>query len=122
MTKPPLTNGCNIVLTKCTDLLVDRLWHIYVAIWDRGLYYTLWRESTTIVLRKPGKPRYDTPKAYRPIALLNTLGKVLTSIVVEQLTYNTDKYELLPPLHFGGRPPPTTGDALHFLLHRIKGV
>ena len=102
--------------------MVDRLWHIYAAIWDRVLYYAPWRESITIVLRKPGKPRYDTPKAYRLIALLNTLGKVLTSIAAEQLTYYTDKYKLLPPLHFGGRLARTTGNALHFLLHRIKGV
>ena len=72
----------NIVLTKCADILTDRLWHIYVVIWDRGMYYAPWRESVTVVLRKPGKPRYDTPKAYRPIALLNTLGKVLTSIAI----------------------------------------
>ena len=104
----------NIVLTKCTVLLVDRLWHIYAAIWDRGLYYAPWRDSIMIVLRKPGKPRYDTPKAYRSIAMLNTLGKVLTFIAAEQLTYYMDKYELLPPLHFGGRPACTTGDVLHY--------
>ena len=121
--KAPGPDGIpNIVLTKCADLLVDRLWHIFAAIWDRGLYYHPWKESITIVLRKPGKPKYDTPKAYRPIALLNTLGKVMTAIAAEQLTYYTDKYKLLPPLHFGGRPARTTGDALHFLIHRIKGA
>ena len=63
----------NIVLIRCTDVLIDRLWYIYTAIWDRNMYYAPWKEFTTVVLRKPGKPRYDTPKAYRPIALLNTL-------------------------------------------------
>ena len=96
--KAPGPDGVpNIVLMKCADILIDRLWRIYAAIWDRGLYYAPWHESVTIVLRKPGKPRYDTPKAYRPIALLNTLGKILTSIAAEQLTYYTDKYRLLPP-------------------------
>ena len=54
-----------------------------VAIWDRNMYYNPWKEFITVVLCKPGKPRYNTPKVYRPIALLNTLGKVLTSIVAE---------------------------------------
>ena len=84
------------------------------------MYYEPWKNFTTVVLCKPGKPRYDTPKAYRPIALLNTLGKVLTSIVAEQLTYYTEKYALLPPLHFGGRPAHTTSDALHYVTHKIK--
>jgi len=75
-----------------------------------------------VVLRKPGKPRYDTPKAYRPIALLNTLGKLLTAIIAEQLTYYTEKHTLLPPMHFGGGPARTTTDALHALTYRIKGA
>ena len=83
-------------------------------------YYDPWKTSTTVVLRKPGKPRYDTPKAYRPIALLNTLCKVLTAIMAEVMTYYTEKYQLLPANHFGGRPGRTTTDAVHLLTHKIK--
>lgn len=39
------------------------------------------KESTTILLRKPQKPWYDTTKAYRPIALLKTTGKLLEKLV-----------------------------------------
>jgi hypothetical protein len=73
-----------------------------------------------VVLRKPGKPQYDVPKAYRPIALLNTLGKLLTAIITEQLMYYTEKHTLLPPLHFGGRLGRMTADALHMLTYKIK--
>ena len=110
----------NIVLTKCADLIESRLWYIFKATMEKGWYYAPWKCSTTIVLRKPGKPRYDIPKAYRPIALLNTMGKVLTALAAEQLTYYTEKYALLPPLHFGGRPARTTNDALHYLVYKIK--
>ncbi|KAH9993608.1 hypothetical protein BJV77DRAFT_919975, partial [Russula vinacea] len=78
--KAPGPDGIpNIVLTKCADLLIDRLYYIFRAMLDRGLFYELWKKFTTIVLRKPGKPKYNTPKAYRPIALLNTQIKVLTA-------------------------------------------
>ena len=110
----------NIVLTKCADLIESRLWYIFTAIIEKGWYYAPWKKFTTVVLRKPGKPRYDVPKAYRPIALLNTMGKVLTSIIAEQLIYYTEKFRLLPPLHFGGRPARMTNDALHYLIHLIK--
>jgi hypothetical protein len=62
----------NLVLIKCSDILTNRLWAIYTAIVETGIYYAPWKAFNTIVLRKPGKPRYDNPKAYRPIALLNT--------------------------------------------------
>ena len=112
--KAPGPDGIpNIVLLQCADLLIDRLWHIFNAILVKEIYYAPWKHSITVVLRKPGKPRYDMPKAYRPIALLNTLGKLLTAVIAEQLTYYTEKHALLPPTHFGGRPGRTTMDALH---------
>lgn len=92
----------NIVLTKCADTLTGRLLPIYQAMTANVWYYEPWKLSTTVVLRKPGKPRYDTPKAYRPIALLNMLCKVLTAVVAEVMTFYTEKYQLLPPNHFGG--------------------
>ena len=72
------------------------------------------------MLRKPGKPRYDIPKAYRPIVLLNTMWKVLMAIVASHITFITEKHQLLPANHFGGRPGRTMADALHLLMHKIK--
>ena len=110
----------NIVLTKCTDILAPRLGYIFAAIMNRKYYYMQWKISTTVVLRKPGKPQYDMPKAYRPITLLNTMGKVLTVIIAESLTYYIEKHNLLPPTHFGGRPARTTNDTIHYLIYKIK--
>jgi hypothetical protein len=119
--KAPGPDGIpNIVLTKCTDILIDRLLPIYKAMTKKALYFTPWKLSTTVVLRKPSKPRYDTPKAYRPIALLNTLCKVLTAVMVELMTFYTEKHQLLLPNHFGGRPGRTTTDTVHLLVHKIK--
>lgn len=119
--KAPGPDGIpNIVLTKCADMLTPRLLAIYTAIYNKTMHYNPWKHFTTVVLRKPGKPRYDIPKAYRPIALLNTMWKVLTGIVAEHLTFYTEKYNLLPDHHYGGRPSRTTTDALHMLTYRIK--
>lgn len=119
--KAPGPDGIpNIVLTKCADLLIPRLHRIYEAMYLRSLIYKPWKCFTTVVLRKPGKPRYDVPKAYRPIALLNTMWKVLTGIVAEQLSYLAEKHQLLPANHFGGRPGRTTTDAMHLLANTIK--
>lgn len=117
---PGPDNIPNIVLSQCAETLTDRLLHIYSAILECGLYYPPWKQFITVVVCKPGKPRYDVPKAYRPIVLLNTLGKLLTAIIAEQLTFYTEKYVLLPPMHFRGKLGWTTTDALHVLTYRIK--
>jgi hypothetical protein len=93
---------------------------MYTVIINNGWYYALWKTFTTIVLHKPGKPRYNHPKAYRPIALLNTLAKVLTSVIAEQLTFYSEKYQLLPTQHYSGCLAHTTTDAMHALIYMIK--
>ena len=119
--KAPGPDGIpNIVLTKCANIIIDRLLPIYSAMIEKVIYYAPWKLSTTVVLQKPGKPRYNTPKAYRPITLLNTLCKVLTAVAAELMTFYTEKYQLLPANHFGGRPGRTTTDAVHLLVHKIK--
>lgn len=86
------------------------------------LYSKHWSSWYTVVLRKPGKPNYGIPKAYRPIALLNTIGKLLAAIVTEDIVFFTEKYSLLPANHFGGRPGRTTTDSMHLVVNRIKNV
>jgi len=121
--KAPGPDGIpNIVLTKCADLLAGSLLCVYEAFLDHRLSYKPWKTFTTVVLRKPGKPRYDVPKAYRPIALLNTMWKVLTAIIADQLTFVTEKHRLLPDNHFGGRPGRTTTDAMHLIAETIKSL
>jgi hypothetical protein len=112
----------NIVLTRCSDLLVDRLYYIYKAMLECNMHYASWKTFTTVVLRKPGKLRYDIPKAYCPIALLNTSWKVLAAVIADQLTYYSEKFNLLPATHFGGRPGRTTMDMVHLLVHKIKSA
>ncbi|PBK91135.1 hypothetical protein ARMGADRAFT_886314, partial [Armillaria gallica] len=42
-----------------------------------GYHPKRWRRAVAIALRKPNKPDYSNPRAYRLIALLECLGKVL---------------------------------------------
>src|SRR5439155_22590772 len=67
---------------------------------DLGHYPKPFKHSTTVVLRKPSKPDYTKPKAYPPIALENTLGKVLESIIADMVSYLTETHELLPAQHY----------------------
>ena len=52
----------NIVLQKCTDLIIDQLILIFRTILEKEIYFDKWRKFTMIVLRKPRKPTYKSPK------------------------------------------------------------
>jgi hypothetical protein len=110
----------NIVLQRTVNFIIDHLYHLFQAIFALNVYHKHWQEFTTAVLRKPGKPNYEVPKAYRPIALLCTIAKVLTGLVAEDILHMAEKYELLPDTHFGGRPGRMTTDAIHVLVDKIK--
>lgn len=44
----------------------------------------------------------------------------MTSIIAEQLTFYSEKHQLLLPQHYGGFPARTTSDAIHALIYKIK--
>ena len=56
------------------------------------------RQARTITLKKPGKLDYTVVGAYRPIALLNTTGKILESIVVSRLSILAENHQFLPDI------------------------
>ena len=45
--------------------------------------------------------RYNIAKAYHPIGLLDTLGKLFSTLVTADLSYLAEKHNLLPPTQFG---------------------
>jgi len=68
---------------------------------------------------KLGKPAYDIPKAFRPIILLNTLGKLIEKMIARWLQFNAVKYSILYPNQLGGVAQQSTKDAGMFLMHLV---
>ena len=107
----------NIMLKECADLVLPYLLQVFRAVFKLKVYHAQWQEIITCILRKPGKPHYDVPKAYRPIALLNTIAKLLTSVIAEELSILVETHQLLPATHFGGQPGRTMTDSPSFDGH-----
>jgi hypothetical protein len=53
------------------------------------------KESIIIALRKEGKKDYSLPRSYRPIALENTLTKVVEKALANRLSAAVKKHALL---------------------------
>src|SRR5271163_880369 len=119
--KAPGLNGIsNSVLTHCADLLTPHLGPIFRATFNASYYPRRWKKYKTVVLRKPGKPDYTIPNAYRPIALLDVCAKLLSACVKEIWEYHVEKRCLLPKSQFGGRKGRTATDAIHSLVEFTK--
>ncbi|KJZ68933.1 hypothetical protein HIM_11676 [Hirsutella minnesotensis 3608] len=58
-------------------------------------------------------------KAWRPISLLSTLGKILEAVVAERISYAVETYGLLPANHFGARKRRSAEQALPLLQEQI---
>jgi hypothetical protein len=78
-----------------------------------------WRTARIVPLRKPGKPDYTVPKAFRPISLLATISKGLEAVVANRLAYLAERHNLLPDNHFGARKKRSCEQAINVLVERV---
>ena len=78
-----------------------------------------WRNAKIIPLKKPAKDNYSLAKAWRPISLLSTLGKILEAVIAERISYTVEEFGLLPTNHFGARKRRSAEQALLLLQEEI---
>ena len=74
----------------------------------------------SVIIPKLDKPAYNTPKAFRPIVLLNTLGKLIEKMVARQLQFDAVKYGILHSNQLGGVAQQSTEDAGVFLTYLVR--
>jgi len=57
------------------------------ACFELGYWPNHFKKSTMIVIPKLNKSLYDSPKSFRPIVLLNTMGKLIKKIIGDRLQF-----------------------------------
>jgi hypothetical protein len=95
---------------------------LYAALGKVGYHAQSWREATTVVIPKPNKPDYSSVKAYRPIALLNCLGKVLERLMATRLGQMVESHNILNADQIGGCPKRSAIDTAMALMHDIEAM
>ena len=53
-----------------------------------GHWLSHFKISSTIIIPKPNKVFYDLPKSFRPIVLLNTLGKLIEKVINDRMQFH----------------------------------
>ena len=93
----------------------------YLLAWARD-NPQVFKTARTVALRKPGKGDYQTPKAWRPIALLETLGKVIEAIIAARIRDFAESMGLLPEAQMGAWQGRSTETAVASLLAQIRAA
>ena len=138
---PFLKEEFKSVISKCSNTLAlgpDKLtWHHLklivkndscltniVNIADSCINLGYWPEYfkilSTIIIPKPNKSLYNQPKAFRPIVLFNTLGKLIEKVVTDRLQFMVVHNNFIHPSQLGGLKFKSTTDAGIALTHIIQ--
>ena len=99
-----LTNIINIV-NACINL---SYWPSY------------FKRPATVVISKPNKQLYDSPKLFRSIVLLNTLGKLIKKVIGKRLQFQVTSNNFIHPSQLGSLKFKSTidaGIALTYIIH-----
>ena len=67
------------------EVCITKVIKIANAYINLGYWPNHFKLSSTVITPKPNKPSYDLPKSFRPIVLLNTLGKLIKKVIGERL-------------------------------------
>jgi len=75
--------------------------------------------STTVIIPKPNKSSYDSLKVFRPIVLLNTLGKLIKKVIAERLQFIVVSNNFIHPSQLRGLKSKSTINAGVALTHIV---
>jgi hypothetical protein len=78
------------------------------------------REFITMSFRKINKSNYFVFKVYKFIILLNTLNKIIKSIITIRLNYATKKHNLLFTKSFENQKNIVSKQVLHYIIETIN--
>ena len=108
--KSLITNDrCLLKIIQIANMCIDlKFWPSY------------FKSSTMVVIPKPNKNNYNSPKSFRPIILLNTIGKLIEKAISNRLQFHLSANGFLDSHQFRGIQQQSTTDAGIYLTHLIR--
>jgi len=76
--------------------------------------------SSSIIISKPHKGLYKSPKMFQPIVLLNTLSKLIEKAISKRLQFQLISKNFIHSCQLGGLKQCSTTDAGVVLTHSIQ--
>lgn len=120
--KAPGLDGLNSTILGTLYLAnPDRLRAVYNHCLREGVFPMRWKTARLVLLRKGNKPE-GLPSSYRPLCLLDDVGKVLERLLAERLEDHIARTGGLSEKQFGFRKGKSTIGALLALTRMAKSA
>jgi ribonuclease HI len=108
------------IIVQAYSAIPDIFYIVYSLLINQGYHPKVWKQATGFILKKPKKPDYSKPKAYRVISLLNCLGKISERILARRLSYLAETTILLHNSQLGSRLKKSAIDTALLLKNEVE--
>ena len=98
----------------------EELLALYNKCIDLRYFPSSWKKARITVLKKPGKDDYTSVKSFRPISVLNVLGKIFEKIIHKRLVWYAKKDRWLDERQHGFKEGRSTETAALTLVRTIE--
>ncbi|PSS06645.1 hypothetical protein PHLCEN_2v3601, partial [Hermanssonia centrifuga] len=106
--RPNLNEPEDLPPDQHTLAIITRMFNLCIKF---GVWPEMFKRAITVVIPKPGKDDYTKAKAFRPIVLLNCLGKLCEKVLANRMQFDAQKFGLVHPCQYGGTMAHSTTDA-----------
>jgi hypothetical protein len=112
----------NRLIKTCSSVLIKLLISLFQICIAHAYHFITLKTVNTITLKKTRKSNYIISKAYKSIALLNIIEKVMKSIISKKILWLTKNHRLLLDSHMRMRLDKSTETILKLLTKQIHTV
>ena len=116
---PDKLTWCHLKSIVNQDDCLINIINIANPCFELGYWPNYFKYLSTIIIPKPNKTSYDQPKAFRPIVLLNTLGKLIEKVIAERLQFTVASNNFIHPSQLGSLKFKSIIDASVALTHIV---
>ena len=102
------------------DRCLQKIIQIANACIDLEFWLSYFKSSNTVVIPKPNKNNYNSPKSFRPIVLLNTTGKLIEKVISNRLQFQLLANGFINSYQFRGIWQRSTTDVRIYLTYLIR--
>lgn len=118
---PGPDNIPNEIIVQVIEVWPELLLETYNACLRKGMFPRRWKRQRLVLLRKGNKP-LDQPSSYRPLSLLDTVGKLFERLLLQRLEAHIKENGGLSPRQYGFQRGRSTVDAIMNVVNVAKTV
>lgn len=109
------------ILQALSEQITPKLTDLFNVCLKKGKFPNIWKRADVIIIKKGEDKDPEDPKSYRPICLINTMGKVLERLMCNRLQRHREETGMHEG-QFGYRKGRSTEDAVNKAVETVTNI